>query len=230
MKYERENYDISKLDPHWTDWKIVQMIGSNKKILEIGCANGYYGKYLKNNAGCKLWGIEIDPQLAEQARPYYEKIIIHDIQDKKIYEQFDKDSFDVIICSNVLEHIAKPQDVLHSLKPLLKQNGGYFVMAIPNVANFKVRLKLLFGNFGPDQGILAEDHLKFMTIEKIRKLVSDAGLQMGQLTFDSDTGIPFFDGILRRLPPWGPKFLDWFYGLCPTLFAFQFIFVAKLKN
>jgi 2-polyprenyl-3-methyl-5-hydroxy-6-metoxy-1,4-benzoquinol methylase len=47
MKYHRENYDIDKICPLWVDYQVVQLIKPGSKILEIGCATGYIGKFLK---------------------------------------------------------------------------------------------------------------------------------------------------------------------------------------
>ncbi len=47
MKYHRQNYDIDKICPLWADYQVVQLITPGSTILEIGCATGYIGKFLK---------------------------------------------------------------------------------------------------------------------------------------------------------------------------------------
>lgn len=47
MKYHRENYDLDKICPLWADYQVVQLINLCSTILEIGCATGYIGKFLK---------------------------------------------------------------------------------------------------------------------------------------------------------------------------------------
>lgn len=233
IQYSRPEYDISTIDPHWADAQMVKLIGTNKRVLEIGCASGHFGKYLKNKAGCKVWAFEIDARLAELASPHYEKVYVGDIQQENVFDQLAVKEFDVILCSNVLEHTADPLPVLKRLKNFLAKNSGdkksYFVIALPNVAHFSIRLKLLFGNFDPDQGILGEDHLKYYTLKKARQLIENAGLKIDYWSFDSDKGIPKFDGLLRRLPSIGSKILQRFYSLRPALFGFQFIFKCSEK-
>ncbi len=235
--YSRPDYDIATTDPRWADPQMVKMIGTGKEVLELGCASGHFGKYLKTHAGCKVWAIEVDPRLAEFAKPHYEKIYIGDAQGGELYQKLDKKEYDVILCSNVLEHLPKPEKVLKNLVPLLTksklnsgEDGGFFVIALPNVAHFSVRLRLLFGNFDPDMSILSEEHLRYYTFKTARKLIEDAGLRVDAWSMDSDNGIPKFDGLLRRLPPVGPKFLHWFYRLWPTMFGAQFIFKASLRR
>ncbi len=52
MKYHRENYDIDKICPLWVDCQVVQLIKPGSKILEIGCATGYIGKFLEETVKC----------------------------------------------------------------------------------------------------------------------------------------------------------------------------------
>lgn len=134
----------------------------------------------------------------------------------------------MILCSNVLEHLMDPLEVLGRLQKLL-QPTGYFVIALPNVAHWSVRLKLLFGKFDytKEGGILDEDHLKFFTLKTAMELLQKAGLKIVEWSFDWDNGIPKFNGALLRIPKLGPAFLKWFYSLSPTFFGFQFIFKAS---
>ena len=121
LKYHREDYDISKLDPHWADFQIVEIIGENKDVLEICCATGYIGKYLKGKRDCKVWGVEMNAQAAEIARSYYQKVVVGDAANESLYDSFSE-KFDVILCSNVLEHLTDPLKTLLRLKKLLKSN------------------------------------------------------------------------------------------------------------
>jgi 2-polyprenyl-3-methyl-5-hydroxy-6-metoxy-1,4-benzoquinol methylase len=237
MKYYRENYDIDKICPLWVDYQVVQLIKPNSVILEIGCATGYIGKFLKEKRNCTMFAVEIDKEAAEVAKPYYEKIIIGDVEDEKILEELPPKFFDYILCMNVLEHLRWPQKVLAHLKKFLKPEGSVIV-AIPNVAHWSIRLKLLFGDFeygkglfGTDHGIalLDETHLRFFTKKTMLKMFYDAGYKVVFCRFDPDKGIPKLHGLLLQLP-YGWKLLKFIYSLWPTLFAGQFIFELKIRR
>jgi len=146
MKYYCQNYDIDKICPLWADYQAVQLITPSSTVLEIGCATGYIGKFLKEKRGCKMLAVEIDKEAAELAKPYYEKIIVGDIEDEKTLEQLPAKFFDYILCMNVLEHLKEPEKVLVNLKKFLKSDG-YLIAGIPNVAHWSIRFKLLLGNF-----------------------------------------------------------------------------------
>ncbi len=217
------------MDPHWADRQMVALIGEAKNVLEIGCASGHFGKYLKTKAGCKCWAVELDPELAEIAKPNYEQVLAGDIQNPLTLEPYKNLKFDVILCSNVLEHLTDPDKALVQLKNLLKP-GGHFVIALPNVAHWSIRLNLLLGNFRyTESGILDRSHFKFFTLESATEFIRQAGLTLETWSFDWDNGIPKFDGLFRRIPVLGPLFLKFFYSLFPGVFAYQYIFKAKIR-
>lgn len=240
MKYHRENYDIDKVCPLWADYQVVQLIKPNSTILEIGCATGYIGKFLKEKRNCKMYAVEIDKESAELAKPYYEKIIVGDVENDDTIKQIPDIRFDYILCMNVLEHLRNPKEVLVKLKKFIKPEDGYLVATIPNVAHWSIRLKLLFGNFdygkgkgifGSDHGIalLDETHLRFFTRKTMIEMFQYAGYEIVYWSFDPDKGIPKFHGLFLRIPG-GWKFLKIFYSLWPNLFAGQFVFQLKLKK
>jgi len=236
MKYHRQNYDIDKICPLWADYQVVQLITPGSTILEIGCATGYIGKFLKEKRNCKMYAVEIDKEAAELARPYYEEIIVGDVEDEEILKQLPTKFFDYILCMNVLEHLKWPQKVLVNLKKFLKDDG-YLIACIPNVAHWSIRLKLLFGNFDYEKGLFGSDHgialldkthLRFFTLKTMKKMFLETGFKIEFISFDPDKGIPKLHGFFLRIPT-GWKILKFFYSLWPTLFAGQFVFKLKLK-
>ncbi len=238
MKYYRENYDIDKICPLWADYQVVQMIKPSSIILEIGCATGYIGKFLKEKRNCKMYGIEIDKEAAKLAQPYYKKIIVGDVEDENTlstlnYELPIMNYFDYILCMNVLEHLKDPKNVLKNIRKYLKSDG-YLIICVPNVAHWAVRLRLLFGDFGDDRkifgehgiAVLDETHLRFFTLKKIKQLIIESGYDILRLTIDPDKGIPKIHGLVLRIPN-GWKILKAFYSIWPTLFAGQFVILTK---
>lgn len=218
MKYYRENYDIYKICPLWADYQVVQMIKPDSTILEIGCATGYTGKFLKEKRNCKMYAIEIDKDAVKLAEPYYEKIIVGDIEDKKVLKEANlsfQTKFDYILCMSVLEHLKNPKKVLIWLKDFLEPDGS-LIACIPNIAHWSIRLKLLFGNFdyekgvfGTDhgKGIMDETHLRFFTLKTMKEIIASAGYRIEYFSFDPDKGIPKLHGLLLRIPGGAGNFL-----------------------
>ena len=62
------------------------------------------------------------------------------------YLPFEKESFDMVMSHDVLEHLHdSPREVLNDLAELIKPNGLIFI-TVPNAANIRKRISLLMGN------------------------------------------------------------------------------------
>lgn len=153
---------------------MVELVGANKRVLEVGCATGYVSKILRDR-GCRVVGIELDPGAAEKAQTICEQVLIGNVEELDLTLLFPPASFDVALFGDVLEHLKNPLDTLRSVRPLLAP-GGFVVISIPNIAHGAVRLALLRGKFDyTPLGLLDETHLRFFTKGGIERLLQDAG-------------------------------------------------------
>jgi len=151
------------------------MIGHNKTVLEVGCATGYFTKAL-TEYGCKVVGVEIDPDAAKLAEQWAERVVVGNIDDPERWEELDEEAFDVITFGDVLEHLRDPLAALRNAVGKLKP-GGFIVTSVPNVAHGDLRLSLLRGSFQyRDTGLLDRTHIRFFTLASIRQLLHEAGL------------------------------------------------------
>jgi SAM-dependent methyltransferase len=138
-------------------------------ILDVGTASGYLGKILSGK-GHSVTGIENDAATAEKAKDYYDSFQLADIEK---FEFPYRREFDYILFADVLEHLRDPAAVLRMCIPALKESGR-IIISVPNVANFIIRLSLLFGKFDyMDRGIMDRTHLRFFTLRSIEKMMTD---------------------------------------------------------
>jgi 2-polyprenyl-3-methyl-5-hydroxy-6-metoxy-1,4-benzoquinol methylase len=108
---------------------------AGKNVLDFGCGVGYGSYYLASRGAKSVVGIEIDEKSYRFGCDRYR----HDnmiILDKPI-ELLAQDSnyigsFDVIYCSNVMEHIADYKDALQAVKSLLAPKGVYIQITPPS--------------------------------------------------------------------------------------------------
>ena len=154
----------------------LEMIGHNKTVLEVGCATGYFTKVLSER-GCKVVGMELDPDAAKVAERWADRVVVGNADDAAAWDLLDDESFDVITFGDVLEHLRDPVAVLRAATRKLKLTG-FVVTSLPNVAHGDVRLSLLHGDFRyRETGLLDRTHVRFFTLEtNARELLREAGL------------------------------------------------------
>ncbi len=209
-------YDFFNPNPYGVHQKIIHFVGKNKKILDVGCSEGILSKRMEQN-NCEVVGIEFDGEVAKSAKIYCREVIVGDVESiqlKDVYENY----FDIIVFADILEHLKDPLNVLKRFKNYLNDDG-YIIISLPNIANWRIRFKLLFGNFEYEEyGILDKEHLKFFNEKNAIRLVEDAGLEI--FRFDINVG------NLNRFP----KIFHSIGMISPNLFAYQFLLILKKKK
>jgi O-antigen biosynthesis protein len=176
-KYET---DLNLDDRNTSHAVITELVGHDKRVLDVGCAAGILAEFLTER-GCRVTGIELDPEAARQAEGRCERVIVGDVERLDLGAELDAESFDVVLFGDVLEHLKDPLRTLKRLKPFLRAEG-YVVASIPNVAHGSVRLALMQGRFRyRSLGLLDDTHLRFFTRESVEKLFTDAGFLITEL-------------------------------------------------
>ncbi len=131
--------------------------------------------------GCTVVGIELDPQMAERAEQFCERVIVGDLDSLDLERELGEERFDAIVAADVLEHLRDPLAVLRTLRPFLADEGA-FVISVPNVAHGSVRLSLLSGHFDYQEiGLLDSTHLHFFTRASFEELLDEAELGLAVL-------------------------------------------------
>jgi 2-polyprenyl-3-methyl-5-hydroxy-6-metoxy-1,4-benzoquinol methylase len=159
---------------------IIELLGLDKQVLDVGCATGNLAEVLAGR-GCRVTGIDIDPEAARQAEKHCERVIVGDVESLDLGAELDEADFDVIVFGDVLEHLKDPLQTLRRFKPFL-QTEGYVIASIPNIAHGSVRLALMQGRFRyRSLGLVDDTHLRFFTRETVEQLFDDAGFLIADL-------------------------------------------------
>jgi 2-polyprenyl-3-methyl-5-hydroxy-6-metoxy-1,4-benzoquinol methylase len=159
----------------------LELIGSNKRVLELGPAAGHFTRALVAN-GCRVVGVEFDPAAAAVVEQVAERVVVGDLSDPTVVAAaIDDERFDVVLGGDVLEHLPDPLTVLRACRAALKP-GGYVVLSLPNIAHADIKLQLLAGRFAyRDTGLLDRTHLHFFTLGSIEEMLREAGLLLVDL-------------------------------------------------
>ena len=118
-------FDIKRLK--FIETAINSLERPNLRILEIGCGNGNISYQLAHSDHYVL-GIDIDEKSNE-------KFQYKNLQFKAIdiceYIVKETDKYDVIVCSEVLEHLTNPLNIMCNINRLLKDDG-IAIITVPN--------------------------------------------------------------------------------------------------
>jgi O-antigen biosynthesis protein len=170
----RYDIDVDLSNKNTSQTQIVLLTGRDKRVLEVGPATGYVAKALRDR-GCRVTGIELDPEAAEVAAQFCERMIVADVEDLDLEEVFPEERFDVVVFGDVLEHLVDPEALLLRTARILAP-GGAVVASIPNVTHGSVRLSLMAGQFRyTETGLLDRTHLRFFDRAGVEELFDSCG-------------------------------------------------------
>lgn len=137
-------------------------------LLDIGCSSGGFLGFFQGESW-KLYGIEMSSDCARRAEQRTgAQVFVGDILDAP----FVSESFDVITCFDVLEHLYEPRRVMARVAKWLKP-GGIFYVQVPNLDSAEARV---FGSYW--HGLELPRHLFHYSPASLRFLAESAGLQV----------------------------------------------------
>lgn len=157
---------------------ILKQIGTGLKILDVGCGYGQNGEEMikKGNA---VFGVDILPVAIEKAKTRLTYAAVADFsRSEDIPEEIKREKFDMVVFSDILEHVYDPMRLVCNAIPMMKENAVLLV-SVPNIANWLNRLKLLFGNWEyAVSGMMDRTHIRFFTLTSIKRLIKAAGFDV----------------------------------------------------
>ena len=203
---------------HRAHAKLLDAVGSGKRVLDVGCSSGYLSEPLSKR-GNTLVGIELDPAAAREAERWCERVLVGDVEAMEL--PLDPGSFEVVLCGDVIEHLRDPGAALARLRPLLV-SGGRLVVSTPNIANWAMRLSLLAGRWRyTDRGFLDRTHTHLFTRRTLVETIEAAGYRVERVDFS--VPVPGASDSL--------DLLGYSIGrLRPTLLAYQWVVTAHTTS
>ena len=175
----------------WNFFRHLINLASHTKvdsILDVGCGEGFTLNRLKEHGiGRRLEGLEYLPAAIELGKKTYPEI---KITQGSIYElPYEDNSFDLVLCTEVLEHL---EDPARGLKELVRVSKKYLVISVPNEPFFMLA-QLIRGKNWSRLGNDIE-HINHWTMFGFPKFV------VKNLSADSQGGGSGIKILARRFP------------------------------
>jgi methionine biosynthesis protein MetW len=182
---------------------LAEWIENRQSVLDVGCGDGYLAAFLRDKKDARVQGIDVSEEAVRLARERGVEAQTADLEESL---PFADSQFDVVIASEVIEHIVGSEKLLLEMVRVTKDD---VLVTIPNTGFWRYRLALLLGHF-PKQWILRpNEHLRFWTVRDFKWTLDALGLKLVDLKAGSG----------RR----------WLRDLWPSMFAEQVCYRIQRK-
>lgn len=193
--------------------KFIEKYQKSGKILDVGCAAGFFLKIAKDN-GWNVVGVEPNSWLCEYGNHLYNMKNIPATLERA---KFEDSSFDVSTLWDVLEHVPDPCSTLKEINRVTKL-GGYIVVSYPNFGSVLAKIS------GRKWWFLLSHHLYYFTPKTLKNLLAKEGFKI----IDSRKhwqvlGIGYMVTMFRKLNE------DSFVGKLASI-AEKFFRISRLYN
>ena len=171
-------------------------------ILDVGCATGALGAaYRRLNPRALLLGIDKNPDAAAIAATRLDEVAVVDVELDPLPFELDQ-PIDCIIYGDVIEHLTNPWPVLRRHIEALSDDGTILI-CVPNMEHWSFAARLLRGTWDYEpNGLLDETHLRWFSLESMRKGLQALGLSLCDVhsrTFDTKQAEAFANAIAPAL-------------------------------
>ena len=161
--YFRERYQAGKATFDY----LSRHLGIRElRILEVGCGSGSILKYF-HDKGASVKGIDLSLEYLEYGKKRYGL----NLENTNLFDLPDSQEFDLVIYSDVLEHILNPKEHLFKIKKLLKPNGQLYIR-VPGIQNL---IRPYAGDFLKS---LQNAHVYYFSLCTLQNLLEGCGFDL----------------------------------------------------
>ncbi len=196
LEFTGERYVPWAADPamnyeHLHRYRFVKEFVKGKKVLDLGCGEGY-GCFMLSDDAESVTGIDIADEAIRHASIKYQrgnlKFVQGSMADIPIEGEY---LFDIILSFEALEHIAEQDEVIREVKRLLKKDG-MFIVSTPNKHELHAE----------NPGYQNAFHVKELNLEEFKHLLTGSFKNIslyGQKVCASSNIFPlYYDAIISK--------------------------------
>jgi SAM-dependent methyltransferase len=147
--------------------------GRFERVLDLGCGTGSNAPWYRRHGARVVVGVELDEASASQAALVLDRVICGSMETAIL--ELDG-TFDLIVCADVLEHLADPWKLVCQLGRLASAST-VLAVSMPNVRFVSAIVRIAFGRGFEyqEQGIFDVTHLRFFTRPDVERLLRQGG-------------------------------------------------------
>ena len=173
--------------------------GNPQHILEIGCGAGCFRNNFPSNI--EYWGVEPCAVPASLANVSMTKTLVGTYD--SVRNEIPDRHFDLVVCNDVIEHMADPRGFLRDIGSKLVK-GGSMIVSIPNLRNAITLYELLIrGDFRyADAGTLDYTHLHLFTMKSFLEMANECGWKVEVCRPINELPFKFVKGLILSCLKW----------------------------
>ena len=162
---------------------LVKKVEGVRSICDLGCGNGHISGRLAA-LGYEVTGIDASASGIQIARREYRGVqFIEALIDHNLRDRIDVGNFDLVISSDVIEHLYRPSDLLEAACSLLEP-GGRLLIGTPYHGYLKNFVIAATGKMDQHFSALHDGgHIKFFSVRTLSQLLKSHAFEDLSFTF-----------------------------------------------
>ena len=156
---------------------VAAFVPEGSRVLDLACGGGELLTELARRRGCRVQGVERDPEAFHACVARGLPVVQADIDDG--LPEFDDDGFDVVVLSQALQATHRPVRVLREMMRVAPSG----IVSFPNFGHWRLRAGLLLRGTMPVSRTLphpwfATPNIHLCTLRDFERLAAAEGLRV----------------------------------------------------
>lgn len=158
------------------DIALGKIRGEGKRILDIGCGEGYITAAIKKAfPGCEIFALDQSISAIKKAVMSFKDIdfIVADAY----LTPYERECFDIVVCNNLWEHVPDPLRLLVEISRITKP-GGFLIISTPSRYRFSNLLRVLLGK---PLEFMSKNHITEYSVGQVAEQLRYGGYQVEKI-------------------------------------------------
>ena len=185
--------NIIKILSHYYGAKKLKTVN----VLDVGASSGIIDSFISDYVK-SLVGIDIDKGAISHAKQIFKKKNLLFKNDDALNLSFTNNSFDIVICTHVYEHVENPDKLFKEIYRVLKPNGICYLAAVNALWPIEPHHYLPFLSYLPKN--VANIYLRLFTGKKYYYETLFTYWRLKEMVINLDFGISDYTPLVLSTP------------------------------